>query len=255
MKRKLVIAMVLIGGALATLQSVMLGVFLHSQDKLAIETQEQANRSAETTNAQLQDQFDKAVENRESGVVESAFESAANQKDFDAGKLDQAALDAKKSPIVSIDWIFRNSWLVTTVIITIFTFLALLVPAAVLWLRDDSLPITWAEGLVYAGGLFWFLIVVNGMIPDLIIKIWDNVFKVKGTFTVPLTDITGGLGWQWDWFVVRDLLVVGWYVVTLVATFAGWYWAQELMKRSGETGGPARQLKSPYGRPVLSAGK
>ena len=66
---------------------------------------------------------------------------------------------------------------------------------------------------------------------------------------------SGAVGWQWDWFVVRDLLVVGWYVVTLIGTFAAWYWAQELMKRSGETGGPARQLTSPYGRPVLSAGK
>lgn len=255
MKRKLVIAMVLIGGALASLQAVMLGVYLHSQDQLAVETQVQANKTAEETNAQLQEQFDKAVANREAGVVESAFESPANQKDFDAGKLDQAALEAKKSPIVDISWIFRNSWVVTTVIITIFTFLALLVPAAVLWFRDDSLPITWAEGLTYAGGLFWFLIVINGMIPDLIIKIWDNVFKIKGIFTVPLTGLVGAVGWQWDWFVVRDLLVVGWYVVTLVATFALWYWAQELMKRSGETGGPARQLTSPYGRPVLSAGK
>lgn len=249
MKRKLVIAMIVIGGGLATLQAVMLGVYLHSQDRLAVETQEQANKTAEETNAQLQAQFDKAVKNRASGVLESAFDTPSLQKLFDGGQLDQAALDAKKSPIVPINWILTNSWLVTTAIITIFTFLALIVPAAVLWFRDDDLPITWAEALTYAGGLFWFLIVINGLIPDLIIKIWDNVFKIKGTFTVPLTK------WQWDWFVARDLLVVGWYVVTLVGMFAAWYWAQELMKRSGETGGPARQLTSPYGRPVLSAGK
>lgn len=255
MKRKLVIAMIIIGGGLATLQAVMLGVYLHSQDKLAVDTQEQANRSAEESNAALQAQFDRAVANREKGVVETAFETPALQKTFDAGKLDQAALDAKKSPIVKITWIMGNSWIITTVIITLFTFLALIVPAAVLWFRDDTLPITWAEGLTYAGGLFWFMIVINGMIPDLIIKIWDNVFKIKGTFTVPLTGLVGPVGWQWDWFVVRDLLVVGWYVVTLVGTFVAWYWAQELMKRSGETGGSARQLTSPYGRPVLSASK
>lgn len=249
MKRKLVIAMIIIGGALATLQAVMLGVYLHSQDALAVETQEQANKTAEVTNTALQAQFDKAVENKSKGVLESAFDTPSLQKEFDLGSLDQAALDAKKSPVVDITWISRNSWLVTTAIITLFTFLALIVPAAVLWFRDDSLPITWAEGLTYAGGLFWFLIVINGLIPDLIIKIWDNVFKIKGTFTVPLTS------WQWDWFVVRDMLVVGWYVVTLVGMFAAWYWAQELMKRSGETGGPGRQLTSPYGRPVLSAGK
>lgn len=188
MKRKLVIAMIVIGGALTTLQAVMLGVYLHSQDALAVETQEQANRTAEETNAELQAQYDKAVELREKGIVETAFETPSLQKDFDAGKLDEAALQAKMSPVVDITWIFRNSWIVTTAIITLFTFLALFVAAAVLWFRDDSLPITWAEGLTYAGALFWFLIVINGMIPDLIIKIWDNVFKIKGIFTVPLTE-------------------------------------------------------------------
>lgn len=153
MKRKLVIAMIVIGGALTTLQAVMLGVYLHSQDALAVETQEQANRTAEETNAELQAQYDKAVELREKGIVETAFETPSLQKDFDAGKLDEAALQAKMSPVVDITWIFRNSWIVTTAIITLFTFLALFVAAAVLWFRDDSLPITWAEGLTYAGAL------------------------------------------------------------------------------------------------------
>ena len=68
MKRQLVIAMIVIGGALTTLQAVMLGVYLHSQDALAVETQEQANRTAEETNAELQAQYDKAVELRASAA-------------------------------------------------------------------------------------------------------------------------------------------------------------------------------------------
>lgn len=255
-KRKLALTAFAIGGGLLFLQTALLFVVSQADSAKKVESQETANASAEKTNAELQAQFDLATENQANGVLEQAFVSASNQQDFDTGALDQEALDALKTPVVAIDWAFQNGWLITVFWITLWTLIPLLAAVATLWFRDDSLPLTWAESLLYAGTVFWFFTVAWALIPHLMMRIWDDVAEITGTFTVFPTQYFGDVGWIWDWFVIRDIVVAGWYVVTLVAMFALWWWAQELPKRAAAKEGPIGiGIRSPYGRPVLSAGR
>jgi len=255
-KRKLAISGLLIGATLAGLLFALLVIVLQADSSKKVDSQKTANASAEKANADLQAQFDLATENQQSGKLEQAFVNATNQKDFDAGRLDQAALDALKTPIVEIDWSFENGWIITVLWITLWAVVPLLAAIATLWFRDDSLPLTWAEAMLYGGTVFWYFTVAWGLIPHLMMRIWDDVAEITGTFTVFPTQYFGGVGWQWGWFAIRDMIVAGWYIVTLVAMFALWWWAQELPKRAAAKEGPVGLgIRSPYGRPVLSAGR
>ncbi len=228
--------MFVIGAMIGVLSVGLIAISLHNRDVTAVKTAKQSNQQAQTANAGL-------------------------QKDLAAGAITQAQFDEQKTEIEPVTWLTKNSWLVSSSIVGVVSFGLLVLATLILLKRDKSLPITWAEAVVYSGVLFFFLILVNGVIPHFMIDLWDNVIKLRGEFTVPLTKSIASLweskaqGMEWGWFVIRDMIVAGWYIVTLVLMIALWYWTQELPKRSkkSEKPGEAKVLTSPYGRPMLSA--
>ncbi len=241
-RQKLIIAMVIVGGAMGTLNSALIWCDLAAKANQANTATAQANDQVDTINRELRSGLD-------SQVAAGAITADEANTSFD----DQMA---SETPIGSQE---KFGWLYTLAIVTILTFAMLIVATGLLWFRDPTSTFTWAESLVLLGILIYFLIVVNGFIPHFLIDIWDNVFpKKQGTFVVPLSGEIARLfsdhaiWWEWAWFIPRDMIVAGWYVVTLVAMIAAWYWTQEWPRRAPHA---ERDATSPYGRPILSAGR
>lgn len=232
-KAKLIIAMIVIGGAIAAINTALIFVYQRDQAQSNVEQTEASNKQRRT----------------------SLEEQIADEGDADT----KAELEAELAGIKDPGWIDSNDYLVMTAWIVVAQFGMLAAAAIALWRRDESLPLTWGEAVFYGFVAFGYLIIVNGFIPHYIIKIWD-VNVAATPFTVwPTRDIAqlwneNALGWQWNWRAVRDMIVAGWYIVTLLLMYIVWYWAQEYPKRQAQREATA-DSKSPYGRPMLSAEK
>jgi hypothetical protein len=237
-KAKLIVAMLLIGGFVATLNIGLITYFGYDQSQTNVKSKESANEQAALTNEE----------------VEKEIAAAATDEE-------RAAAEEQLVSIEPVGWIDRNDWIVMTAWIALATYGMLAVAAIALWRRDESLPLTWGESLLYGMIAFGYLVIVFGFIPHYVIAIWD---VQTGTWVSPFsvwpTEWIAGLwnesavGWQWDWRAVRDIIVAGWYIVALLAMFVFWYWAQEFPKRQAQKQAQA-EMSSPYGRPMLSAEK
>lgn len=236
-KTKLIVAMLVIGGIIAGLNTILIALYTHDQAVKNVEQLEASNAQAQATNADLEKQIAKAT-----------------------GE-EKTTLEKELVEVVPVGWIDRNDWIIMTAWVVVFQFGMLGAAALVLARRDDSLPFTWGESIFYGFVLFGFLIIAFGFIPHYIISIWD--FKT-GTWVSPFSvwptrAIAGlwnenALGWQWSWKAVRDIIVAGWYIVALLAMYVLWYWAQEFPKRQAQKAATT-ELTSPYGRPMLSTEK
>lgn len=250
MRRQLLIAVILIGGFVAVLNTVLVGYSAYADNRDRFEALQVSNKQAEATN-----------EKNAAAVAQWRKESAEVKKGIGPGACNSDSTICAPATVQAEDWIAENQWIVTTAVLGLGTFLLLAVGILILVRRDQTLPITWAQALTLAGVAFFFLILVNGIIPDRIMFLWDNVLKQRGTFTVPGTKAVaqllneGAKGWVWDWEVPRDLIVATWYGIGFVGTVLVWYWAQEWPKRldakEAASGGP----KSPYGRPLTASGR
>ncbi len=244
MREKLIAGGVVIGLLVTFIAVALIGISLGvkaNDNVLAIEA---ANANIVGSNEELRAELDLLVDRGE----------------FTASEAD-AQFEENKATATEITFDDRYSWIESTGIVAILTVGMLGIGVAVLIKRDESLPMTWAQNIVVAGILFYFLLLVNGVIPHFMITIWDNVWpKQQGTFTVPLTQAIGSwfesdaLGWEWAWWVPRDMIVAGWYIVTLVAMIVCWYWTQKLLERESASSESKARI-SPYGRPTLSASK
>ena len=250
MRRQLLIAMVLIGGFVAALNTVLVGYSAYSDNRDAFKALQVANKAAITTN----------ITNADS-IEEYKQADPAVREGIGPGSCNSDSTICAPAVVQAEDWIAESQWVVTTGVLGLGTFLLLAVAVLILLRRDQSLPITWAQALVLGGVAFFFLILANGVIPDRIMFIWDNVLKQRGVFTVPGTKAVAQLlnesakGWIWDWEVPRDLIVAGWYGVSFVGTVLVWYWAQEWPKRLDAKEAATGGRTSPYGRPLTAPGR
>lgn len=238
--RKLIIAMFVIGGALATMNAFLIGFDTHRAAAQAVEATEKANTEATAKNAEVNAKL--------AGTTDAA---------------ERKKLQEEKEKVAPITWAQRYGWILGTGLITIAAFGTLLLVCAMLWRRQDGMPITWAEAMIYSGVFFFYLIIANGFIPHYMIQIWDasiapnlkNPMTVFGSKQIASLWNENALGLQWSWKTLRDVVVAGWYVVVLIGTIVAVYWAQEWPKRQArEAGAGAKAITSPYGRPMLQAG-
>jgi len=322
MKQKLIIGLVLIPGLIVVFTaSLLLAINEYYANDNATAALVAANATAEDERAAVTDRFDETFALYEDG--DPAYETnlpPSEQQAFDAvvnGDLDsfpsvvfteEAGFDPagydpeevgdvetalallvddimETNEIVEVKWIDSNNWVITTVIVTLFSLAMLLLVVAMLWRRDDDLPLTWAESIVYTTVAFFFLILMFGFVPHFILKVWDSVVaEGKWTWFPYVADAGGNTGtfvvwgtrviaegldyvmiWQedvervgmeWSWYVIRDFLVTAWYGLTVVFAIAGAYWAQKLYQQDAAKKAPAAEaLTSPYGRPMLTGSK
>lgn len=237
---KLILVMVVVGTVLAGINTGLIGWYTSVQTGKTLEQMIAANKQAELTNADL-------------------------KAKAQSGDITQEELDEQLVPAEPVDeWIVRNDWVVMTAWLGIAQFGMLALVAIMLWRRDTTLPLTWAEALVYSGVAFGFLVIAFGFIPHYIITVWDTI--ISPNFTAPVASILptklvarwfnpNALGWEWSWNAIRDMIVAAWYSIALVAMFALWYWAQEYPKRTKRKVAAEQPLKSPYGRPMATVGK
>lgn len=250
MRRQLLIAMLLIGGFVATLNTVLVGYSAYSANADAFAALKVANNAAVAVNKK-----------NEGAIAEYERADPAVREGMGPGGCNSDSSICAPALVQDENWIAESQWVVTTAVLGLGTFLLFAVAILVLVKRDESLPITWAQALILGGTAFFFLILVNGIIPDRIMFIWDNVLKQRGVFTVPGTKAVAQLlnesakGWVWDWEVPRDLIVAGWYGISFVGTVAVWYWAQEWPKRLDAKEAATGGRTSPYGRPLTAPGR
>jgi hypothetical protein len=237
--RKLIIAMFVIGGALATMNTGLTGFDSYRASSQALDAAQKANVDAVAKNEQLN--------------VELAATTDPKERE---------ALQDQKQQVSPISWAQRYGWLLATVLMTVAAFGSLVLVCAMLWKRQEGMPITWAEAMIYSTVFFFYLVIANGFIPHYMIQIWDasiapnlaEPMTVVGTKQIASIWNENALGLQWSWNTLRDIVVSGWYVVVLLATILGIYWAQEWPKRQAKEGDTAKAITSPYGRPMLQAG-
>ncbi len=241
LRQKLIIVMVVLGGGIAALTIALMAVDIGVKTSAENETKASANAQVEVFNQELM----------------ADLEAQVTAGDLTQDEADQAFEDSKAS-IQPLDFQTKYGWIVVTAFIGIVLYLMLAVSAVMLWFRRLDLPMTWAETLVHSAILFGYFSIVFGFIPHFIIDVWDNVWpKQQGFFVFPFTgDIArwfepNAIGWEWAWYVPRDIIVAGWYVVTFVGMVAIWWWVQVLQEREpkAKEGEPTM---SAYGRPVMS---
>ncbi|GEM_PF-1781098 len=315
MKRKLILYMMIIPGVLVIgLNTVLLGINEYYKSDSAVSALERGNEKVKVTNAGLADEMTetRALFDADDDAYKVRFTSPTHQQGFDAivagnsekfptavlteelgfdpaayewnspAERDQAfdvylADLQSQNEILPVEWVDENSWLLNTGIITLFGAAFLALSGVMLWKQDEGLPLTWAEAIVHTSTVFFFLILINGFIPDQILKLWDSVLADGkwGWFPYVADSETGtfvlyGTGWisdwlffwsdvervglEWGWFVIRDILLTMWYGVATVGSILGIYWSQELYKRDKKKKSPAKQVlgTSVYGRPLLS---
>ena len=237
--RKLIIAMFVIGGALATMNSGLTGYDSYRASSQAVEAAQKANVDAVAKNAEINAELAKTTDPKE-----------------------REDLQEQKQEVKPVTWAQRYGWLLATGLMTIAAFGSLVLACAMLWKRQEGMPITWAEAMIYSTVFFFYLVIANGFIPHYMIQIWDasiapnlkDPMTVFGTKQIASIWNENALGWQWSWRTLRDIVVSGWYVVVLLGTILGIYWAQEWPKRQAKEGAAAKAITSPYGRPMLQAG-
>lgn len=125
--------------------------------------------------------------------------------------------------------------------------------------RPPGTPITWGEAIVAGVYVFALMFWVYGMVPHLWLT-WadnelnwrpDNLVYGPGDILKPQA-LGGSLPFTINYQVIRDLIVVGIYVMFLGLNIFLWAWWNDRSKRAEAA---ARELAtSDYGRPLVRKG-